>query len=408
MHRHLLLLICLIFAACQRSAQNSNATLATVARTAASAPEATEKKRPVYPYSIVEGGTYTLFEWTQAKQQDKVVENHYKHINPDTLKPLRLNADTSAYVSYRVGKLIFWTSRKINLKRGELVLSDGTNWVRGRCGNLISETPMFPTLTPAAKEPKPSVMDTPATLKVMNPYPTESLSRLQDGEVDTRPAQVSDSFRDKPNLPQGHALVSADTPPPISTAPAGFVPVGGGGASAPATSGTSPTPTPVVNPGYPPNPFLPPTQTINVLTNLPPYQPILLIGRTELPPSPPTYVPDINSAPIYITYVTPPTAPPPGTNPYLNPNYPPPTGPWPPTGSTPNPPGTPPPTLPPQTTPPGLFPPTDGPPLLPPELFPPETPPTNLTTPEPGTIVLIALSLLFLGGYYLLARTRLR
>jgi hypothetical protein len=102
-----LILSCLLLAACQRSRQESRAPLAQSAEPALSIPEALTLKRPVFPYSIIEGGAYTPFEFKHAKESDPVVARHYQNINPEALKPLRLKHDTPAYVSYRVGKMVF-------------------------------------------------------------------------------------------------------------------------------------------------------------------------------------------------------------------------------------------------------------------------------------------------------------
>ena len=60
-------------------------------------------------------------------------------------------------MSYRIGNQVFWTKRKVALRAGEAILTDGRSKIRARCGNCISDTPMQPTLQ--AEEPLPSEFD---------------------------------------------------------------------------------------------------------------------------------------------------------------------------------------------------------------------------------------------------------
>ncbi len=429
MHRHNLILICILLAACQRSKQEPQSSLARLTQAAEKETEATERKRPVFPYSIVEGGVFTPLELKLAKQKDPVVEKHYRNVKADALKPLRLTADTSAYVSYRVGNLVFWTADKINLKRGELVLSDGKNWVRGRCGNLISETPMFPTLTPARLEPKAAVFDKPTTMKAMTPYPGETQDAVAAERLDAPPVSLTDSLREKPNValpvpqPGEQSWASSSSPSPGAIIPLGGA--GGGGSSpssasvSPASPGSSGT-TPVAVNGYPPSPFVPPSSitsfwTNTLFANLPPYQSILMAISGPLPSAPAAIPDNINSSRAYITYwpqltYLPQLQRPAGASyPLVSKNglpvvtYTYPQGPEPSTDSGPVPPGSKPstnpgsvqlPYYPPETSTPYLTRPRDSVP--------------NVVTPEPETIVVTGISLLVLAGYYLLARIRPR
>ena len=100
--------------------------------------------RTHYPYSVVSGGVTTAAELVEASQNDPVVKAHYTGIDAGRLKPTPLGEDRKAYVSYRVQNEVFWTSKPVNLRKGELVLTDGENFVRARCGNRISETPRLP------------------------------------------------------------------------------------------------------------------------------------------------------------------------------------------------------------------------------------------------------------------------
>jgi hypothetical protein len=117
-------------------------------------------QRKVFPYSVVPGGTVTREEAKARAAADPVVGKHYQGILFDKLKPFRLTKPAQGYVSYRIGNRIFWTAKRLYLKPGEILLSDGANLIRGRCGNRVSLVAQLPQL--AAGEPKEAVMDLPS------------------------------------------------------------------------------------------------------------------------------------------------------------------------------------------------------------------------------------------------------
>jgi hypothetical protein len=115
--------------------------------------------RPVFPFSVVPGGTLAPGEAKSRAAADPIVRQHYAGIQFHKLKPFRLTQPASGYVSYRVGNRIFWTAQRLYLKPGELLLSDGAQWIRGRCGNRISPEPQLPVLPGPA--PAQATFDTP-------------------------------------------------------------------------------------------------------------------------------------------------------------------------------------------------------------------------------------------------------
>lgn len=117
-------------------------------------------QRKVFPYSVVPGGTVTREEAKARAAADPVVGKHYQGIQFDKLKPFRLTQPAQGYVSYRIGNRIFWTAKRLYLKPGEILLSDGANLIRGRCGNRVSLVAQLPQL--AAGEPRETVMDLPS------------------------------------------------------------------------------------------------------------------------------------------------------------------------------------------------------------------------------------------------------
>jgi hypothetical protein len=124
-------------------AQAAAATPApAVLRTAAQVE--TKKTRRVYPYSIVPGGVLDRQELTHAVVVDKVVAAHYAAFEAGKATIKTVDKPRGVYVSYRKGDKVFWTSKKLQLARGETLLSDGQNDIRTRCGNRISDVPRLP------------------------------------------------------------------------------------------------------------------------------------------------------------------------------------------------------------------------------------------------------------------------
>jgi len=100
--------------------------------------------RPVYKYSVVNGGAYTGGELAHAIDRDPVVASHYRPVDVRQVRTKVVAADQLAYMSYRRGDQIFWTRHKVRLRQGETILTDGQTQIRARCGNCISLAPMLP------------------------------------------------------------------------------------------------------------------------------------------------------------------------------------------------------------------------------------------------------------------------
>ena len=116
--------------------------------------------RPVYPYSIIDGGARSVSELEAAIKSDPLVAAHYRDFDLSRTRVERLAEPRLAHVSYRVGNDIFWTRKKIQIPRGETVLTDGEHTARTRCGNQVADVPLGP-VAPAAMEPAATVMDRP-------------------------------------------------------------------------------------------------------------------------------------------------------------------------------------------------------------------------------------------------------
>lgn len=95
--------------------------------------------RPKYPYSVIPGGVYSAAELQQAIKKDPSLASHYAGFNIKNSKIVRLAEDHYGYVSYKLKNQIFWTRHRLKLPKGEVLLSDGSQYVRCRCGNRISD-----------------------------------------------------------------------------------------------------------------------------------------------------------------------------------------------------------------------------------------------------------------------------
>ena len=121
--------------------------------------------RPAYAYSVVPGGVKDERELKWVAQHDPVVASHYAGFDYDHARIVRLALARTAYVSYRIGDRVYWTQRRVTLKKGETVITDGKITARSRCGNRVEETPQQATSSsepPVAKfdEPMPPAIGT--------------------------------------------------------------------------------------------------------------------------------------------------------------------------------------------------------------------------------------------------------
>ncbi len=106
----------------------------------------------------------------EAAREDRLVAVHYAGVALDSLRPARTGRETQAYVSYRINGRIYWTRFRHRIPANELVLTDGANNVRARCGNRLSDTPRSPIRdgepTEAMMEPMgPQYMILPAAIQ---------------------------------------------------------------------------------------------------------------------------------------------------------------------------------------------------------------------------------------------------
>jgi hypothetical protein len=116
----------------------------------------TEQK--VFPYSVIPGGAQSAQELTKAVQADRVVARHYSDFDLSRVRRVTLSTPQLMYVSYRIGNDVFWTKRKLTLRKGETLLTDGRSMARTRCGNRVAVSPVRPV---SLHEPTSEDFDAP-------------------------------------------------------------------------------------------------------------------------------------------------------------------------------------------------------------------------------------------------------
>ena len=112
----------------------------------------------VYPYSVIPGGVKDPDDLRYAALRDYVVRRHYAHFDFSHARLVPVSEARKVYLSYRIRDTVYWTRRKIQLRLGELLLTDGNITARARCGNQISDTAK-PEVS--EEEPAEDVLDQP-------------------------------------------------------------------------------------------------------------------------------------------------------------------------------------------------------------------------------------------------------
>ena len=197
--------------------------------------------RPVYPYSVVPGGVRDAQDLKWVSQHDPVVASHYAGFDYDHARVVRLVLARTAYVSYRIGNHVYWTSHRVTLKKGETVLTDGKITARSRCGNRVEEVPQQANSAlepPAAKFDEP-MMPALGTALLNPPLPFQS-ALLNSAPGPALPLNLYDPFSNgswvpisPPSLPEVCGIGKKPKGTVVSTTTKGkgypCAPAGGGG-----------------------------------------------------------------------------------------------------------------------------------------------------------------------------------
>jgi hypothetical protein len=169
--------------------------------------------RPSYPYSVIPGGAYSTAELHYANRTDAVVRAHYATFNMKLAHIVQLTDDRFQYASYRLKDRIYWTRKKLRIRKGEYLLTDGAAFARTRCGNRLSEDPQAPV---SAEEPA-------AALLSMPPIRPEMLPALELAQSPPLGEVAEASPRLAPVLPNSFegvpAAEQAPLPPNLPEAP---------------------------------------------------------------------------------------------------------------------------------------------------------------------------------------------
>jgi hypothetical protein len=127
-------------------------------RPAVPRPEEAPPKRVVYPHSVIPGGVQNRGELSREMSRDPVIAAHFTDFRVAEARIVRVQQERLVHVSYRLGEKIFWTARRVRLRRGETLITDGRSYARTRCGNRVAVVPQSP-VSPA--DPPDEVFDTP-------------------------------------------------------------------------------------------------------------------------------------------------------------------------------------------------------------------------------------------------------
>jgi hypothetical protein len=192
--------------------------------TAVSGPSLGAQLRPrrLYPYSVIPGGVESAQELRNAVIHDPVVARHYADFDVSRARIIRLKQAREVYVSYRMGDHIFWTKKRLRLRKGETVITDGEHEARTRCGNRLSESPSEPV---SSKEPSTKAMEAvPASepLADVGPLPIFpfSISLTLTPPMSASPTNpTGGEIDDPPVYPIVGGGPRSDPPLPLPTSP---------------------------------------------------------------------------------------------------------------------------------------------------------------------------------------------
>jgi PEP-CTERM motif len=235
-------------------------TLRTTA-TGAKVSAAARALRPNYPYSVIPGGAYSPAELRFVNQHDPLVRDHYSDFDLSNARLVVLTADRYQYASFRLKDHIFWTHNRLRIPKGEVLLTDGFNYARTRCGNRLSNTPK--SITTALQPPDALLSLPPFRPELLADTPIHLAPAPPIGELAQEfPVLPFESPRLAPYLPTG---TEASLRLPESWTP-------------PAFSSVAP-----ISPGYPlsANSLPPESNTPTPLTATPPSPPEVIANVPE-------------------------------------------------------------------------------------------------------------------------------
>jgi hypothetical protein len=142
----------------------------------------TENKRFVYPYSVIPGGVQSREELASVIGSDPVVAEHYARFAVSHAKIVHAAETQFVHVAYRLQNKVYWTAKKVKIPEGEMLITDGTDTARTRCGNRVSAVPLEPV---SEEEPAVEMFEAPVLERVEAPGLEMPPSGLQFNDVPT-------------------------------------------------------------------------------------------------------------------------------------------------------------------------------------------------------------------------------
>jgi PEP-CTERM motif len=188
-------------------------------------------QRRIYPYSVVPGGVESPQELRNAIAHDPQVAQLYANFDLSNARIERLKSDREVYVAYRYDNRIYWTKKRLLLRAGETVITDGGETGRTRCGNRVSETPMQPIRqdepSDAAQSAPVATVAANASLSPALPMESPYIDPRGDGLRLLSPTSTP-SLNPAPFYPLvagGPSSFPGVTPPPVATPEPGTLPL---------------------------------------------------------------------------------------------------------------------------------------------------------------------------------------
>jgi hypothetical protein len=135
-------------------------------------------ERIVYPYSVIPGGVRNREELVASISNDPVVAGHYAQFAVSQARMVKMEIMKDVHVSYRIRDKIFWTAKAVKIPEGETLITDGRDYARARCGNLISVLPQSPV---SEEEPEPEYFEIPVLARLEPP----AMETLPESGLDT-------------------------------------------------------------------------------------------------------------------------------------------------------------------------------------------------------------------------------